>query len=646
MDILDLLARLRLDSSQYEEGLDDAENKANGLGSKLSGAFGTAAKVGAAGVAAAATAVGALTQQATGAFAEYQQLTGGVETLFGTSGDKVMEYADRAFKTAGLSANAYMETVTSFSASLLQSLGGDTDKAADVADRAIIDMSDNANKMGTSMESIQNAYQGFAKQNYTMLDNLKLGYGGTKEEMQRLLDDAGKLAGVEFDMKSYADIIEAIHVIQENMGITGTTAKEAGETISGSAGSVKAAWDNLVAGFANKDADLGKLIGDLVDSAEVALKNMLPAIEQAFIGIGTFVEKIAPVIVDKLPGLINSVLPPLMNAAMKMLDSIVSVLPSAAQEIITTLVNAIVTYGPQLVTGGIEAISQLVIGISQSLPELIPAMVDAILAMVDGLIDNLPLILEAAFQLMVGLAEGLVNAIPKVIERLPEIISAIVKAIIGFVPKIAEAGVNLFTSLVKNLPQIISDIVSSVPEIISSIVGAVGNGVGAMIDAGRNLMAGLGQGIIEKAKSVIDSVKSIGGKIVDGVKGFFGINSPSKLFASIGSSLMEGMAKGVDDNIGMVEDSLDDLGDLVDDFDNDMSTFGSTVSVVTPDTSNVTGGVNATSRTEMLLQEILGALQGMGVTIDGRAFVGAVGQRMNQEFGNMNYYANREVWVS
>lgn len=269
-------------------------------------------------------------------YANYEQLVGGVETLFKDSADEVQRYAENAYKTAGLSANEYMETVTSFSASLLQSLGGDTKKAAETADMAVTDMADNANKMGTSMESIQNAYQGFAKANYTMLDNLKLGYGGTKEEMQRLLEDAEAISGIHYDISSYADVVEAIHVIQENMGIAGTTAREAEGTITGSLNAVKAAWKNLLAGMGNKNADMDRLIGNLVSTVEIAMDNMLPVIDTALQGIGTIIDKLSPIIADHIPGFVDAVTPMFVDAAGQIAAAVVTNLP----EIVASVTNA------------------------------------------------------------------------------------------------------------------------------------------------------------------------------------------------------------------------------------------------------------------------------------------------------------------
>ena len=294
-------------------GVDDqASDKISNLSSKLGNGLKTAANIGTAAVAAAGTAVVATGKQAIEQYAEYEQLVGGVETLFKQSADTVMWYAENAYKTAGMSANEYMNTVTSFSASLLQSLDGDTAAAAEKANMAITDMSDNANKMGTSMEMIQNAYQGFAKQNYTMLDNLKLGYGGTKEEMQRLLDKANELnaqqgKATDYQIESYADIVEAIHVVQTEMGITGTTMKEAGDTIEGSIGAVKSSWENWITALGDSNADLGKKTDELISSAETAFDNLIPVAERVLKSIGNVAETKGPDIISKLAeGLISS----------------------------------------------------------------------------------------------------------------------------------------------------------------------------------------------------------------------------------------------------------------------------------------------------------------------------------------------------
>ena len=346
MDVFDLVAKIRLDSSEYESGVGEAKSTFSNLASGVKTGLSTVAKVGAAAVSAGVAGVAALTKMGVEGYAQYEQLTGGVETLFKESNNIVMGYAENAYKTAGMSANQYMETVTSFSASLIQSLDGDTAKAAEVGNMAITDMSDNANKMGTSMEMIQNAYNGFAKSNFTMLDNLKLGYGGTKEEMQRLIDDANRVKAANGEMAdlsidSFADVTEAIHIIQTEMGITGTTAREAATTIEGSLSMMKGAWQNLVVGMADSEADMEKLIDDFVESTVTAAKNLLPRIEQTLIGIGDLITELAPVISKALPKLVKSVLPSLLEAGVSLVTAIVKGCVSALPALYDALLDAV-----------------------------------------------------------------------------------------------------------------------------------------------------------------------------------------------------------------------------------------------------------------------------------------------------------------
>lgn len=329
MEVFKLLGKVVLD------GADKAKDALGGLGS----AAAKAGKAIGAGLAAGAAAVGAVAKASVESYAEYEQLVGGVETLFKDSSDVVQAYAANAYKTAGMSANEYMNTVTSFSASLLQSLDGDTVAAAEKANLAITDMSDNANKMGTSMEMIQNAYNGFAKQNYTMLDNLKLGYGGTKEEMERLLADAEKLSGQKFDISSYADIVDAIHVVQTEMGITGTTAEEASSTIQGSLSATKSAWQNLLTGFADEGADLGLLIQNLVGSVKTVAKNLVPRIAQILSGISDALAQIMPVISAELPSILEQLLPGLIDGALALTIGLIQALPVVVEVLAAQLPN-------------------------------------------------------------------------------------------------------------------------------------------------------------------------------------------------------------------------------------------------------------------------------------------------------------------
>ena len=416
-------------------------------------------------------------KQAVQSYAQYEQLVGGVDTLFGESSAKVQEYANNAFKTSGMSANQYMETVTSFSASLIQSLDGDTAKASEVANRAIIDMSDNANKMGTDISMIQNAYQGFAKQNYTMLDNLKLGYGGNKTEMERLIADASKMTDVQKELgitvaegdMSFANIANAISVVQKNMGLMGTTALEASGTISGSTGSMKSAWENLVTGIADDNADFDTLVNNLVtsivgqDGEGGFINNMLPRIQTALGGIvqmvvsltDTLLPQVVVIIgtdlITNLVGSLNENLPALLESASLILDTLINgvltLLPTlvpVAMSMIETLVYSLLDNLPMILEAGILLLVSLVQGISSMLPDLIPLAIDAILNLTVTLLDNMDLIIDAGFNLMLGLLEGLWNAIPTLLSKIPAIFGSVVDGIKSFF------GIHSPSTLFKN----------------------------------------------------------------------------------------------------------------------------------------------------------------------------------------------------
>lgn len=533
MNLMDLFVKISVD--------DQASSQVETIGSKLKGGLATAAKVGAAAVAAAGTAVVAIGKQAVDQYAEYEQLVGGVETLFKQSSDIVMGYAENAYKTAGLSANEYMNTVTSFSASLLQSLGGDTEEAAKYADMAITDMSDNANKMGTSMEMIQNAYQGFAKQNYTMLDNLKLGYGGTKEEMQRLLEDAEKLSGIEYDISSYADIVDAIHVVQTEMGITGTTAQEASTTIQGSVASMKSAWQNLVTGIADENADLDTLIGNFVDSVATAGENIIPRVEQILLGVGTLVSQLAPIIAEEIPKIVIDVLPSLLESGISMLDGI-------AAGIIDAL--------PSLLETAIEIVLTIADGIAQNLPELIPTLVDVVIQITETLIDNVDMLVDAAIEIMIALADGLINALPKLIEKVPVIITKLIEAYVNNAPKMIEASLKIIIALAEGLITSIPEIIKAIPQIVTAIVNGFKNYMSQIKDIGKNIVNGVWEGIQSMASWITGKVKSFFSGIVDSVKGVLGIHSPSRIFAGIGENMALGLSDGWDSEYNKIKRNI------------------------------------------------------------------------------------------
>lgn len=494
-NIFEMYGKISADNKQANDAIDETTGKAktsSGIFSKLGNGLKVIGAGAAVAVGVAGTAAVTLSKQVISAYADYEQLVGGVDTLFGEASKKVQQYADEAFRTAGMSANEYMETVTGFSASLLQSLGGDTEKAADVANQAVTDMSDNANKMGTDIASIQNAYQGFAKQNYTMLDNLKLGFGGTKEEMQRLLDEAEKISGIKYDISSFADVTEAIHVMQTEMGITGTTALEATETISGSIAGMSSAWTNLLAGMGNANADVGKLVNDLVEQFGYVVKNITPVLENIVTALPTVINGLLTAIGELLPTLLTAVTDLFSQVLQTLLSLLPEIIPVAVQAVMT-IVQTIVDNLPLLIDAAIVLISTLVSGIGEALPTLIPAAVQAIITIVQGLIDNLPMLLNAALQLILGLAQGLIAGIPMLINSLPQLITSLVNFLVNSIPIIIDAGIQLLTALVTALPTIIAQIVAVIPVVVENVVNAIVSAIPQLIDAGVRLLIALVQ---------------------------------------------------------------------------------------------------------------------------------------------------------
>lgn len=576
---------------------------------KIGSAVSTAVKASAAAVGAASAGVAALGTACINAYADYEQLVGGVETLFKDSADTIQTYADNAYKTAGLSANEYMETVTSFSASLLQSLDGDTEKAAAAADLAITDMADNANKMGTAMESIQNAYQGFAKQNYTMLDNLKLGYGGTKEEMQRLLADAEKLSGVKYDLSSYADIVEAIHVIQTEMGITGTTAKEASTTIQGSVASMKAAWANLMVGMADDTQDFDLLLSNFIESIGTVADNLLPRIGVVIEGMGKLVAGLAPEIASALPTLTNELLPNLVELGVQSISALVQgiqengdSLAAGALSIVGTLAEGIAELLPMVADTAASLAVSLADGLTESLPNIIPVAIETISTLVENLTENANIIIDAGIQIILALGEGLIAALPQLIETVPQIVINIANVINDNAPKLVDTALYLITRLAVGLVQAIPTLVANIPKIIEAIVAAfmafqwlnlgkqlidgVANGVKkageSMATAAKNTfskfkskLAGVEvaselknigkhiiDGIVSGIKSSLSNIANVAGKIKDTLlsklKGLFKIASPSKLMKEeVGAYIGEGIAVGIEESGQMAVDAAE-----------------------------------------------------------------------------------------
>lgn len=562
-------------------------------------------------VAVVATAFGVMTKNALDSYASLEQNIGGIETLFKDSSQKVIDSAKNAYKTAGLSANAYMETVTSFSASLLQSLGKDTEKAADYADRAIIDMSDNANKMGTSMGMIQNAYQGFAKQNYTMLDNLKLGYGGTASEMYRLLQDAANLneefaSTAKFSMDSkghleanFADITEAIHIVQTEMGITGTTAKEASETISGSIASAKGAFDNFLNGTGSPEA----LAESMVTAGKNVLKGLgeiVPRLLQTLPEVGKLIQEN---LVNSLSGdSMQKIVEAGKNAVMSLIDGMLASVPTnilVDLNFVKLIADTVITNVPTLIQKGYELLSNLVDGFVKAIPEALPKILDFVQGIGDKLAEAAPILIQKGFELLQKLVEGIITAVPILISRVPEIISTFANIINDNFPTILMKGAQLLGQLVLGLIQSIPTLIANIPKIISAIVDTLmafqwlnlgrgiikflGDGIGAMKDfvvkkgfeilsglkntlmnlpstlanIGRTAVSGLGNAI----SAGISWVKNAAGNIVSAIVNT--IKSIPGGMLSIGKDIVKGLWNGISDMTGWVIDKIQGFGESV-----------------------------------------------------------------------------------
>ena len=619
-------------------------------------------------------------RQAISSYADYEQLVGGVETLFGAGGQSVEEYAaavgktvdevrgeydnlmsaqnivlrnaSQAYETAGMSANDYMNTVTSFSAALISSLDGNTEAAATAADQALIDMSDNANKMGTSLESIQQAYLGFSRGQYQLLDNLKLGYGGTKEEMERLLADAQAISGVEYNIDNLNDVYEAIHVVQTEMGITGTTAREAADTISGSTQMMSAAWSNLLTGIADDNADFNSLINNFISSVMAVAKNLIPRIQTTITGMArlasSLLEELVPELVNMIPPLLEESLPILLSAVEDVLSSILEVLPTVIPIIsglIPQICASIISLAPLVLNAGIQLILSLISGISETIPVLLEMLPGLISEIANVITSNLGLILSTGIELLTALIEGISETIPVLIDLLPEIIEQVQTAILNNLDLVVSAGISLLTAVINGIilalpqlvamtPRIISTTVSvlrqNLPQILnagkqilvslisglSSMLGTLSSKVadiiglihdriaslpGRIIDIGKNIVRGLWNGINDMTSWVIGKIQQFGDSVLDGIRDFFGINSPSRLFENeVGKYLAEGIGVGFTDEMRNVTAEMQDA--LPSSFD-----VGTDVN-----TSGLTGGSDYTP----LVNALILALEGVQVEMD------------------------------
>ena len=679
MNLFNLFVKIGADTSGAEKGIDDVGKKTSSLGSKVSKGLGVTAKVVGAAVSAAAGGVAALATAATKSYGDYEQLVGGVETLFKESQGVVMEYANNAYKTAGLSANEYMETVTGFSASLLQSLGGDTEKAAKYADMAITDMSDNANKMGTDMSSIQYAYQGFAKQNYTMLDNLKLGYGGTKEEMERLLSDAQKLSGVEYDISSYADIVDAIHVVQTEMGITGTTAKEAATTIQGSVSAMKSAWKNLVVGIADDNQDFNKLVNNFVDSAVTAGNNIIPRIETSIKGIAKLVSSASQSIIPLAVDTIVNALPDVVSAGASLIGSLANAitnslptLVASAGDIVLELINGITAKSGDIVSSGATIVTDLAEGISEFAVNLIPAVTTLSYTLWEELTNpsTLSSIMGAALQIIMSLVEGLMEALPIILQSAPVIIGNLVAGLIVMLPQIINAGIEILMSLVNGILNAIPSLVAAIPTITMAIVNGILTNLDEIILAAIQITLSIAMGMIEAIPNMITQLPRIFLAIVNAFKGFS--------WSGIGHDLLTGIWNGINDKVAWLKSKVHGVVDKIkgwftgkDGFDEHspskwskkvfqyvmdggvngidagmpgmMSAVGGAVDSIKNgfDIGTISAGATASGSAQNNIRAAIhDEISKIGIYLDGNTLVGGISDRMNQGLGSI--YAGNE----
>lgn len=576
MDLLDLMVKIGVD----DQASGKVDGIAGGIEGKLGKAAATAASLVAAGVTAVAAGVAVVTGMSMNAYAAYEQNVGGIQKIFGNMGKSLEDYAamtgqtveqcsgkwqqleqaqttvlanaDRAYITAGLSANRYMEQVTGFSAALVSSLGGDTVKAAEYANTAMVDMSDNANTFGTDMQDLQNAYQGFAKQNYTMLDNLKLGYGGTKEEMQRLISDAHAVNGaVDESSLSFDNIVLAIHTMQEQMQIAGTTSREAATTIEGSCNMAKAAWENWVTELGKDDADMGKLTTELVESVETAASNIVPR-----------VATIVSTAVEQLPGVIATLAPVAGEAFASIADSAMSALSGAfggldeiGAQVGPVLYDGIVN-GLSFLSGAAADIMTRLGGyLAENLPSIMESGLQILTGLSESIAENAGVLAEGAANLIVGLAQGIADSLPTIIEQAPVIVQNLADAINDNAPTLLGAGIQAIVTLALGIVQAIPTLIANIPAIFSAILAAWS--ALDWISLGRNAITLLGSGIT----ATVGFVTSAASNIVSAIRGAIA-NLPATL-AGIGSNGISSLGSAIRGAVGFVTSAASSIGSSI-----------------------------------------------------------------------------------
>ena len=631
----------------------------------------------------AAAGLGAALKATMDAGAAIQQSFGGLDTIYGEASEAAKNYAKEAAKV-GISANDYAEQAVSFGASLKMAFSGDTTKAVEAANTAIMDMTDNAAKMGTPLESIQTAYQGFAKQNYTMLDNLKLGYGGTKQEMERLLKDAEKISGVKYDMSNLGDVYDAIHVIQGELGLTGVAAEEASETFSGSLGAMKASLTNVMAAMATGEniyeplqqlfgniktfvfKNLAPMVKDILNSLPQLLANLVSEIGYMLSDLAANANDIVDFgvqlvfrIIDGMTQTSGDLLKGIWDICKALFDAFVNYdwagaatqfihsLSGSLQEsaysmfgdydanIVETLIKSITAKLPSLLKQGVEFVKNITNGILSALPSIIQMAGEAILSFAGGILDNLPTILESGMDMLMNLVEGIANNLPAIVESAADICKKLIVTIIEHLPEIIEMGINLVAKLVsgiiKALPKIVEAVLTlwkKIFEIWTSV---------DWLQLGKDLISGIANGVKNYASQLWNAIKDVCKGALNSAKNFFGIHSPSTVMRDqVGKWLPEGIAAGIEDNMSVVTDAMSDLTDEA-----TGSISGNVQSVVAVQNANTSSlnksSVNGTVATDTTgVQAIIEALQNVSVTMDGRVVGALVATPVNDTLGRLN----------
>lgn len=564
--------------------------------------LGSAMSVAMTGVVAGVAGIGAIVKEAIDAGGKIQQSYGGLDTIYGEASDAAKAYAREAAQ-AGISANDYAEQAVSFGASLKMAFGGDTTKAVEAANTAILDMTDNAAKMGTPLESIQNAYQGFAKQNYTMLDNLKLGYGGTKQEMERLLADAEKLSGVKYDISNLGDVYNAIHVIQEDLGLTGVAADEAATTFTGSMGAMKAAAENFFADLATG--------GDVTESLQIMIGNAAVFLT----------DNLFPMIGNVLSALPDAIVIFIQEAAPRIVESGKSIIESLASGMQSNLFS--------ISEEGVDTINELINGILSALPDVISTAGEAIISFTEGIMNNLPSVLDSGLDILMNLIDGIIENLPEIISTAIEVLTNFNKTIYEHLPEIIEKGMEIIAKLVVGLIKAIPDVIKGVIQIIESMKKTFFEV--DWLEIGTNIIEGVKNGIKNGAIAVIDAIKDLCRDAFNAAKNFFKISSPSKLMRDqIGKFIPEGVADGIENNIGSVTDAMTKMAD-----ETTASINGQVLGEISASGIMTSASATPVNDNQNIVDALTVALQHVGVYIDGQEAGKLLASSVDNQLGRL-----------